>query len=181
MKNLKMFIVTLLASTVSVSVFASSAADNKIVSRVIQEKLSDEEAAAILETPYDGFVEIRGKAKKDVFEFTKIKSKASYPDNRWDEVAKSIADQVEITYSGTTGSSKQKPTATAYVLFYEDGVEGVNTAGVRQVNVSDGDGDYMALLVIRQKAPRGNVSVQNSSASDAAKPSNKVYKFEVDA
>lgn len=169
------------ASLISVSAFASTASDKKIVANIIKEKLNSSEAAAILEVPYDGFVEIRGKANRDSFEFSKVKSKASFPDKRWEDTALSILDQVEVPLNMAAASSKNKPTATAYVLFYKDGVDGVNTAGARRVNVADGEGDYMALLVIRQKAPRGNVSFQNTDFHTAAKPSNKVYKFEVDA
>jgi hypothetical protein len=180
-RTVKSIIAFVTVSLLSVSAFANTASDNKIVAKVIKEKLGLSEAQAILDTPYDGFVEIRGKAKKDQFEFSKVKSKASFPDKRWEETAQSIVDQIDVPLSMATSSGRTKPTATAYVLFYKDGVEGVTTAGARQFNVTDGEGDYMALLVIRQKAPRGNVSIQNAGFHTAAKPSNKVYKFEVDA
>ena len=170
------------ALTVSATASANTVADNRVVAKVIKEKLSAAEAEAILQTPYDGFVEIRGKARKGSFEFSKVKSKASYPDNRWEETARSIVEQVEISFDLSTSSSRFKPSATAYVVFYKDGIEGVSTAGARQVNITDGSGDYLALLIIKQKAPKGNVSVQSGSFNKVSKTgSNKVYKFKLDA
>jgi hypothetical protein len=168
----------LFTSVISTTVFANTVADNRAVAKVIKKKLSESEAEAILDAPYDGFVEIRGKARDDVFQFLKIKSKASFPDKRWEELALSIADQVNVPLSTVTTSSRNKPSATAYVYIYKNGVEGVNTAGARRVNVTDGDGDYMALLVIKQKAAKGNVSVQGEKRGKAQ---SKVYKFELDA
>jgi hypothetical protein len=179
MKKLTQLIAGIILAVMSATTLASTAADNKVVANVLKEKLSNSEVETILQTPYDGFVEIRGKAKKEAFEFSKVRSKSSFPDQRWEETAKLIADQINLSVGDGTTGSRSKPSATAYVLFYKDGIEGVNTAGARQVSVSDADGDYMALVVVRQKAPRGNVSVQNSKASFAQPPSNKVYKFEL--
>ena len=169
----------LFTSIISTTVFANTVADNKAVAKVIKKKMSNSEAEAILQAPYDGFVEIRVKARKDVFQFSKVKSKRSFPDNRWEELALSVVDQVNVPLNTVTTSSRNKPSATAYVIFYKDGIEGVNTAGARQVNVTDGEGDYMALLVIKQKAPRGNVSVQGEGIVGRAQ--SKVYKFELDS
>ncbi len=58
--------------------------------------------------------------------------------------------------------------------------EGVNTAGARQVNVTDGRGDYMALLIIKQKAPKGNTAVRSGSINKVGKAGNSVYKFKLD-
>ncbi len=178
-KLLSMGTSLLVAITFSTTAFANTAADNKVAAKVIQEKLSQSEAEAVLQTDYDGFVEIRGKAKNDAFQFSKVKSKASFPDKRWEDMALSIADQISIPVDMASSSSRVKPSATAYVFFYKDGVDGVNTAGARQYNVNDGEGDYLALLVIRQKGARGNVRYQDRS--DVGRVSNKVYKFEVDA
>lgn len=168
---------------VSISASADTASDHRAVAKVIKGSLSATEAEAILHASYDGFVEIRGKAKKDVFQFTKVKSKSSFPDNRWEASALSLVDQIEVPLANATSSSRFKPSATAYVYFYRNGVEGVNTAGARQVNVVDGEGDYMALLVIREKEARGGVSVQSQTGNfnGSNGPAKKVYKFELDA
>ncbi len=87
---------------------------------MIKEKLST--AEAILNAPYDGFVEVRGEARKDYFRFLKVKSKSSYLDDRWEEAAHSIAEQVDITLNMVTSSMRFKPSATAYIVIYKDGV-----------------------------------------------------------
>lgn len=145
---------------------------------MIKEKLST--AEAILNAPYDGFVEVRGEARQDYFRFLKVKSKSSYLDDRWEESTHSNAEQVDTTLNMVTSSMRFKPSATAYIVIYKDGVEGVNTAGARQVNVTDGRGDYMALLIIKQKAPKGNIAVRSGSINKVGKAGNSVYKFTLD-
>jgi len=164
------------------SAFASTASDNKAAAKVISQSLNSTEAEAILDATYDGFVEIRGKARQDRFEFKKVKSKASFPDKRWEETAQELLEQINVPVNTASASGKQRPSATAYVYFYKDGVEGVNTAGARQFNVMDGEGDYMAMVVIREKAPRSNVRLQSGVGSygGSAESAKKVYKFEVD-
>lgn len=173
----------ILTAVMSATAVAGTVADKHSVAKVIKEKLSADEAAAILEATYDGFVEIRGKAKDDVFEFSKVKTKASYPDDRWEDAARAITEQVRIPVGAGPSSSRLKPFAIAYVFFYKDGVEGVNTTGAGQVNVTDGQGDTMALLVITEKAPKENVRVQSRSgvARASGKARNRVYKFRLDA
>lgn len=165
------------------SAIASTVSDNKAAAKIVSKTLNSSEAEAILDATYDGFVEVSGKATNDRFVFEKVKSKASFPDERFEDTARELLEQIEVPVNDASASSKRRPSATAYVYFYKDGVEGVNTTGAREVNVMDGEGDYMALLVIREKGTGSNVRLQSGvgsygGASEAAK---KVYKFKVDA
>ena len=126
-----------------------------IPNRIVENSFDQQHAATILETPYDGFYQISGKAGGDSCTFRKVSARKSYPDDRWAKLAKGITRQVNVPAPST--GSRIKPSATAYVVFYEGGIEGFEPENVQQLTTSvEGEPNTLAILVIKQSDSSGS-------------------------
>jgi len=117
--------------------------DNKVISKAIRDQLSPGMADAILSAEYDGFYQIYGKQTRgDSFEFNRVKSKKSFPDNRWEQLAVELTERVNYKGESKGIGSRSKARATAYVVFYKNGIEGI---------AKRGESESLALVMIDHK------------------------------
>ena len=123
--------------------------DNRAIAKAVKEQLAPGMASAILNAEYDGFYQIGGKQKRgEYFRFNRVKQKKSFPDNRWEQLAIKLTEQVNFKGGSNNVGSRTKASATAYVVFYKNGIEGIAKRGY---------GDSLALVMINQK----NVASKN--------------------
>ncbi len=105
---------------------SNTVGDNRSISKAIKDKLEPGMAEAILSAEYDGFYQISGKQKRgDSFKFSRVRSKKSFPDDRWEQLAIEVAARINYEGQSNNVGSRTKASATAYVVFYKDGIEGV--------------------------------------------------------
>jgi len=122
-------------------------ANNTISNDLVLSKTNAETAELLLSTPYKGFYQVSGRAKGQVIDFKRVISKNSFPDARWESVATSLAGLVELPATST--GSRMKPKATAYVVLYDNDIEGIDRSNVTQVQTSAGNiPNTLAVLVI---------------------------------
>ncbi|MFP6807636.1 MAG: hypothetical protein VB957_10730 [Pseudomonadales bacterium] len=143
----------------------ATVSSNATISKAIRERLAPDLAEKILNAEYDGFYQISGKQKrKNTFRFNRVKDKVSFPDDRWEQIALDVVKKVNFQGSSISVGSRTKSSATAYVVFYKNGIEGVQKLGK-----SEG----LALVMIDQK----NVSNQ-SMPSQKGLSATKLYLME---
>jgi len=117
-------------------------AANKTITKAIRAQLAPKMAEAILSAPYDGFYQISGRQKRNnEFRFNKVRGKKSFPDARWEQLAVDVTKRIDFRGASNNAGSKRKASATAYVVFYKGGIEGVR----------NGLGESLALVMINQK------------------------------
>lgn len=104
--------------------------DNRVISKAIRDQLSPGMADAILNAEYDGFYQIYGKQTRgDSFKFNRVRAKKSFPDDRWQQLAVQLTEQVKYKRGSKNIGSRGKARATAYVVFYKNGIEGITKRG----------------------------------------------------
>lgn len=117
-------------------------AANKTISKAVRAQLAPKMADAILSATYEGYYKISGHQKRNnEFRFNKVSGKKSYPDDRWAQLAVDVTNRIHFKGSSNNVGSRRKASATAYVIFYKDGIEGVH----------NDDGESLALVMINQK------------------------------
>jgi hypothetical protein len=122
---------------------AKTVGDNRSITKAVNQKLEPGLAEIILNAPYDGFYQIGGKQKRgDNFKFNRVKAKKSFPDNRWEELALEVAESLKYEGGSNNVGSRTKGSATAYVVFYKEGIEGVDR---------NSEGEGLALVMIDQR------------------------------
>ena len=104
---------------------ANTLGSNEAISNALVESLVDDsEAKALLDAPYKGFYQIESKVKNSKIVFSNVETKLSYPDERWEIIATEIASLVQMPAYST--GSRIDPRATAYVVFYDVDLPGVD-------------------------------------------------------
>ena len=160
----------IMALLMSALVPAAYAGDNKIsdqtVLKAIAEKMSPAAGAAFTHAAYDAHYVVKGRASRNQFEFSRIRSKESFPDNRFEDLAMKIAGFPTIEIESVGIGSRMKPSAVAHVYLYRHGVEGRPAA----------DGKSLALLVIEEK----NVPDKTMPGMKGLKRES-VFLYEIDA
>jgi len=136
------------APTWATSESDNTVSDNRVISKAIREQLTPSMAEAILNAQYDGFYQINGKQKKgDYFKFSRVKGKKSFPDDRWEQLALKLTERVKYKGESNSAGSRGKARATAYVVFYKNGIEGI---------AKRGESESLALVMIDQKNASNN-------------------------
>ncbi len=109
---------------------SATVSENRTISKELKEQLAPNVADAILIAPYDGYYEISGRSKRgNRFSFNRVKSKRSYPDSRWEDLAVEVTESLNFESGTNSVGSKTKASATAYVIFYKNGIEGIEQEG----------------------------------------------------
>lgn len=130
-------------SAMATNINEQTVANIKTITKAVRAQLAPAMADAILAASYDGFYQISGKQKRNnEFRFTKVVGKKSFPDARWEQLAVDITKRIDFRGSSNNAGSKRKASATAYVIFYKDGIEGIRNSGA---------GESLALVMINQK------------------------------
>lgn len=123
---------------------------NDAISNELIERLVDESTAEILlQTPYEGFYKIRGRVDGSKITFDKVVADKSYPDDRWAHLAAGIAGLYELPaiWPGT----HLKPRATAFVVFYDYNIPGLDRSKVALLSTSsNAPPNILAVLVIKK-------------------------------
>jgi|TARA_Y100000310_G_scaffold311069_1_gene357001 hypothetical protein len=149
-------------------------ANKAIHNKLIKSRFGNAQAPSVLATPYDAFYQIKGKVRNNAFKFDSVQSKKSFPDDRWQVVAKAIAEQIEIPALST--GSRIKPKATAYVMLYKGGIKDLNPNFVHRISNSlDEVPNTLAILLIKQRDATG----ATSESADKHKDGTSFYFFEV--
>lgn len=103
---------------------ANTLQDNgRVPESLVRSQVSDEMAGALLKAPYKGFYQIESTVKNRKMLFSKLDAEQSFPDQRWETIALDIASLVQMPAYST--GSRIDPKATAYVVFYDRDVSGV--------------------------------------------------------
>jgi len=127
----------------AISEKGNTVGDNRSFTKAIMDKLEPEMAEAILSAEYDGFYQISGKQKRgNKFKFSRVKAKKSFPDDRWEELAVEVAARINYAGGSNNIGSRTKSSAIAYVVFYKNGIEGLER---------NEEGEGLALVMIDQK------------------------------
>jgi hypothetical protein len=151
-------------------------ANKSVPNSLIKKELDDSTAGIILETAYKGFYQIGGKVVKSQFTFKNVKTKKSFPDERWAEVATNIASLADAPVYST--GSRIRPSATAYVAFYDTNIK-VDRSKVMRLETSvKGEPNIVAVLVVKRK---NTTSAKNPERGirGGGEPTSNVYLFEL--
>jgi hypothetical protein len=128
---------------------------NDAISNELIERLVDESTAEILlQTPYEGFYKIRGKAIGSRITFGKEVADQSYPDDRWTHLAAGIAGLIELP--AIWPGSHLKPRATAFVVFYDYNIPGLDRSKVELLPTSSNAPPNMLAVLVIEKGPQTN-------------------------
>ena len=139
---LAVFLVTS-GSAWATAVEENTVAANRTITKAVRAQLAPKMAEAILSAPYDGFYQISGRQKRNnEFRFNKVRGKKSFPDARWEQLAVDVTKRIDFRGASNNAGSKRKASATAYVVFYKGGIEGVRNSGL---------GESLALVMINQQ------------------------------
>jgi len=134
--------------------------ENQVISKAIREQLTPSMAELILNAEYDGFYQIYGKQKRDdSFVFSRVKGKKSFPDDRWEQLAVEMTERVKYKGEANSVGSREKAKATAYVIFYKNGIEGI---------AKRGESESLALVMIDQKNASNNLLPEVKGLSAAS-------------
>jgi hypothetical protein len=126
-------------------------ANDTVDNRLIEKLVDSATAQVLLNAPYKGFYEIKSKISANKIIFSKLQSKSAYPDERWAEVAKGLAQLIEFP-AYLTGT-RIDPQATAYVAFYDIEIEGLDISTFQHIPTSiDSAPNTMAVLVIKHRS-----------------------------
>ena len=118
-------------------------AANRPMTKAIRAQLAPKRSEAILSATYDGFYQISGRQKRNnEFRFNKVRDKKSFPDARWEQLAVEVTKRIDFRGASVNVGSRRKASATAYVVFYKNGIEGIQ---------NNGGGESLALVMINQK------------------------------
>jgi hypothetical protein len=182
-----MFRTAILVIMVSLTTIASAQAMNQvntlgandaISNEMIEGQVDEGTAGVLLETPYKGFYQIKSKVKNSKITFSRIVSKQSFPDDRWTDMAKDIASLVELPAYST--GSRITPKATAYVVFYDVNLSGLDRSKVMTLpTTADAEPNMLVVLVIKHQnhsRTQGILGIQKSSADQNG---NSIYFFEL--
>ena len=150
-------------------------ANSAIPNALIKSQLDQDTANLLLETPYTGFYKLGSKVVNKKITFPKVKSKASFPDERWIDLAKGIASLAE-TPAYQTGS-RIDPSANAYVAFYPADMAGVDRSKIMRLPTSvKGEPNTLAVLVVKHK---NHSKAKNAVMTGNSKTGSDIYFFEL--
>ena len=125
-------------------------ANDAVSNALIESQVDESTAGVLLETPYKGFYQIRSKVVNSKITFSRVVSQQSFPDERWTDMAKDIASLVELP-AYTTGS-RIKPKATAFVVFYDVNISGLDRSKVMLLpTTTDAEPNMLVVLVIKHQ------------------------------
>ena len=146
-------------------------ANDAIPNELIERQVDDETARILLETPYKGFYQIESKIKNRYITFGTPVSEQSFPDERWEIMARDIASLIEIPAFST--GSHIEPKATAFVVFYDVYMPGLDHSKVMLLpTTSNAKPNTLAVLVIAPITPTKPWSVpQTNRFSKCVRPS----------
>ena len=154
------------------------ASNDAIANQLIETQVDESTAGALLETPYRGFYQINSKVNGGRMTFDRVVSKQSFPDARWKDMATDIASLVEIPAYST--GSRINPKATAYVVFYDNNVSGVDRSRVMRLpTTTDAEPNMMVLLVIKHQNFSRTQAVRGTQTESASQNGNSIYFFEL--
>ena len=176
----KLTLITLLSclgiTTALAALGANTLGENSAISNaLIKSQVDNGTAGVLLNTPYKGFYKINSKVQNKKIKFVKVKSDQSFPDQRWQGLAKGIAGLAEVA-AYTTGS-RIDPRATAYVAFYDVDSMQLDPSQVMKLPTSvKGDANTLAVLVVKHK----NHSKATSGAiGNKVRKGSDIYFFEL--
>ncbi|MFT5099068.1 MAG: hypothetical protein ACI9VI_001661 [Candidatus Azotimanducaceae bacterium] len=153
-------------------------ANRTISNELVKSKTNADTAKILLSTPYKGFYEVSGKAKGKVINFKRVISKNSYPDARWNSVAASLAGLVQLPATST--GSRMKPKATAYVVLYDNDIQGIDRSDAIQVETSAGSvPNTLAVLVIKTFSSSYSKRSEGTSSGMAGETGSDFYLIEL--
>lgn len=133
----------IMALAISGAAHAATLADDNNIATAVNETFSPRLAEMILATPYDGMYKVSGKMKRrGNYNFNRVRKNDAFPDERWKDEALDVLDRVGHTGSANSVGSRVTPTATATVIMYKGGIEGIKHTG---------EGESLALVVINEK------------------------------
>ena len=154
------------------------ASNEAIPTQLIETQVDEETARILLETPYKGFYEIKSKIKNRSITFGTVVPEESFPDERWVSMATDIASLVEIP-AYTTGS-RIDPTATAYVVFYDVYMPGLDHSDVILLpTTSNARPNTLAILVVKHQNHHLTRDIRNVQTASADQNGNLIYFFEL--
>jgi hypothetical protein len=182
-----MFRMIFLLIMVSLTGIASAQAMNQVNTLGVNDAISNEliegqvdesTAVVLLETTYKGFYEFQSKIKNRSITFGKVVPQQSFPDERWTDMAKSIASLIEIPAYST--GSRIVPRATAYVVFYDINMKGLDRSKVILLpTTANAEPNMLAVLVIEHQNHSRSKDVLGIRLDSADENGDSIYFFEL--
>jgi len=153
-------------------------ANDTISNQLIESQVDEETANILLETPYRGFYAIESKIKNRNITFGEVVTEQSFPDGRWGAMAADIASLVEIPAYST--GSRIEPTATAYVIFYDIYMPGLDHSKVILLPTSsNAKPNMLAVLVIEHRNHLRTREIRGTQTGSADQNGNQIFFFEL--
>jgi hypothetical protein len=154
------------------------AANDAIANELIEAQVDEETARVLLETPYKGFYQIESKIRKRQITFGEVVPQQSWPDDRWGLMARDIASLIEIPAYHT--GSRIEPKATAYVVFYDIYMPGLDHSKVMLLpTTSNAKPNTLAVLVVKHQNHYRARSIKGTLTGSADQNGNLIYFFEL--
>ena len=149
-----------------------------IPSKLIETQVDEETARILLETPYKGFYQIESNIKNRAITFGKTVPEKSYPDERWEMMARDIASLIEIPAYST--GSRIEPKATAYVVFYDVYMPGLDHSKVILLpTTSNAKPNTLAVLVVEHRNHLRTREIRGTQTGSADQNGNRIFFFEL--
>ena len=153
-------------------------ANDAMPNKLVETQVDEETARILLETPYKGFYQIESDIRNRKITFGEPVPEASFPDQRWEIMAKDIASLVEIPAYST--GSHIEPRATAYVVFYDIYMPGLDHSKVILLPTSsNAKPNTLAVLVIEHRNHYRTKDIRGTQTGSADQNGNRLYFFEL--
>jgi len=153
-------------------------ANDAIPNGLITRQVDDETARILLETPYKGFYQIESTIKNRNITFGEPVPEASFPDGRWEIMARDIASLIEIPAYST--GSHIEPKATAYVVFYDVYMPGLDHSKVMLLpTTSAAKPNTLAVLVIEHRNHLMTREIRGTQTGSADQNGDRIFFFEL--
>jgi hypothetical protein len=152
--------------------------NDAIPNSLIEAQANGNTADVLLETPYKGFYQIKSKVKNRNITFDKVVTQQSFPDERWKDMATDIASLVEIPAYST--GSRIAPKATAYVVFYDVDMPGLDRSNVMLLpTTTEAEPNTLIVLVIEHQNHSRSQGAQGVGRNSADENGDNIYFFEL--
>lgn len=167
-----------ITSTQAINKTNTLATNEAISNQLIETQVDEETARVLLDTPYKGFYQVESIIKNRHITFGDIEPQQSFPDERWQDLARDIASLVEIPAYST--GSHIAPTATAYVVFFKTYMPGLDYSKVILLPTSsNARPNTLAVLVIKHRNHHRAQDIRGTQTGSADQNGNRIYFFEL--
>ena len=167
-----------IASVQAMSLANTLANNEAMPKNFVENSVNESMADILLETPYKGFYQFESTVRNSKIYFNQVETQQSFPDERWMDIANEIANLVQMPAYST--GSRIVPRATAYVVFYDASISGLDDANIIYLPTSAyARPNVVAVLLIKHDNYSGARDALGARTRSAHQNTDRILFFEL--